>query len=107
VQPAPASAKEYIDLVDEAIYEMQELARCAQDDMDDELSDLVPTFNAMEHALVSLRQGRDSDTGVNEDLAFMCLARTYRRIIPFFSVLDRINRAHRSGLSITEAHRQG
>ena len=101
MQPAPASTREYRDLIEDAAYEIRELQHCAEDDMDDELSDLVPAFKAIEHALNDLSGGK-APCAPDSDLPFMALARTYRRVIPVFSMLEVINRAHRNGMSIPE-----
>lgn len=99
MRPVPCSLAEYVDLVDQAILEMRDLALCAEDDMDDEMSDLIPTFNAIEHALCELK-GQRITCEPSEDLPFMRLARTYRHVIPFFFMLDAINQAHRNGVAI-------
>lgn len=101
MQPAPASAREYRDLVEDAAYEIRELQRCAEDDMDDELSDLIPAFIAIEHALEDLSHGKIPCTA-ESDLPFMVLAKTYRHVIPVFSMLEVINRAHRNGMVIVD-----
>jgi hypothetical protein len=101
MRPVPASGQEYKNLIDDAIYEMRELQRCAEDDIDDELSDLVPVFKAIEHALSVLRRDGNTDTAIDGDLPFMTLARTYRHVIPVFTMLDAINGAHRRGLVVS------
>lgn len=101
MRPAPRTAAEFVDLVDATIFKMQDLTQCAEDDIDDELSDLVPTFNTIEHALKDLRcrLGRRVSFDSSDDLPFMRLARACRHVIPFSPMLDSINRAHQQGVA--------
>ncbi len=85
------------------MFELDELAVCAGEGLDDETADLVPTFRSLAAVLRafgdSLAAG-EHQFADGRDLPFMRLARTYRHVIPFFfPLLDAVNRAHRAGVS--------
>lgn len=98
--PAPTTAVAYRKLIEDAAFEMQDLERCAEDDMDDELSDLIPAFKAIGQALSDIVDGKAAAVPSGNDLPFMSLAQTYRHVIPVYSMLDSINRAHRGGMTV-------
>lgn len=89
-----------MDLVDQAIFEMDELAICAEEDLDDEMVDLVQPFRSISHRLRQLHeqveQGKHQFADGN-DLPFMPLVRTYRHVIPIYQLFDLLNQAHRRG----------
>jgi hypothetical protein len=87
----PQAREVFVALVDQAIYEMEELAVCADEDYDDEMADLVPSFRGLAQALTELKVSASSaehQFADGHDLKFMPLARRYRHVIPFFSLLD-------------------
>ncbi len=98
----PPTVAEFLDLADQAIFEMDELAVCAEEDMDDEMADLVQTFRALSHQLRQLHDRVDRGThqfADGEDLPFMGLVRRYRRVIPIYQIFDLLNQAHRQGIA--------
>ena len=104
MQPAPKTVSELSTLVDEAIFETQELVCWVEDEMDDHVSDLLPVFETIKRDLCELKICLDDGAagrkmgGTHDDLPFMRPARTYRRFIPFYSMLVVINRAYSEGL---------
>jgi hypothetical protein len=96
----PQTVAEFLNLVDEAIFEMDELAICAEEDLDDEMTDLVQPFRSISHELRRLheqvKQGKHQFADGN-DLPVMPLVRRYRHVIPIYQLLDLLNQAHRQG----------
>ena len=101
METSPKAKDDFLDLVDQAIYEIM---MCAQDEGDPEdfqYSAALPLFEQLHgqlkmlHAAVS--EGRHA-FGDGSDLAFMPLVRAWRDRIPFRDVLEALNLAHKSGL---------
>lgn len=91
---------ELIDLVHEAVYEVDELRACLEHD-DDEASAYTPFLDDLDRMLRDLHESMASGTyagvGKGEDLAFMPLFKKYERNIPFRELLRTINATHREG----------
>ena len=89
-----------IDLVHEAVYEVDELRACLEHD-DEEASTYTPyldTLDAMLRALhESMVSGQYGGVGRGEDLDFMPLFKKHERDIPFRELLRTINATHREG----------
>jgi len=98
----PKSAEAYVDLVDQALTETQEL-RASFDYEMDEASQAPAFLEPLERALRDLRasMGDGSYYFENRDLPFMRLVHRYRSAIPFAELLATINRTHREGLDIS------
>lgn len=99
----PKNVDEYLDLVDQAIYETEELLLCAGDEgeaYDYDFSEIVPVFEQLVRELKRLHAEIQAGTHVfadGTDLAFMPLVRHYGSRIPFRSLLEALNAAHRAG----------
>lgn len=91
---------ELIDLVHEAVYEVDELRACLEHD-DEEASTYTPFLDDLDKMLRELHEsmvsGKYAGVGKGEDLAFMPLFRTHERGIPFRELLRAINATHREG----------
>ena len=88
-------------LIAEAIFEFDELAICAEEDLDDELHDFAPEFRAMGSSLKNLHKrvcGRVEFID-RRGLDFMRRARQIRYLIPFFSLIQAIDIACKKGVS--------
>lgn len=89
-----------IDLVHEAVYEVDELRACLEHD-DDEASTYTPYLDQLDGMLRALHEsmisGRYTGLGQGEDLEFMTLFKKYERDIPFRELLRIINATHREG----------
>lgn len=89
-----------IDLVHEAVYEIDELRACLEHD-DDEASTYTPYLDTLDKMLRDLHEsmvsGRYSGVGQGEDLVYMPLFRKHERDIPFRELLRTINATHREG----------
>lgn len=91
---------ELIDLVHQAVYEMDELRACLEHD-DDEIESYTPFLDPLDKILRELYESMVSGgyhgTGQGEDLPFMPLFKRYERDIPFRELLRTINATHREG----------
>jgi hypothetical protein len=96
-----AKFEEFVDLVHQAVYEVDELRACMEDDEDDGMGRYTPFIDALD---ASLRQLYDdiianqySGAGMGGDLPFMKIVNRFERDIPFRDLLKTINAAHRKG----------
>jgi hypothetical protein len=89
-----------IDLVHEAVYEVDELRACLEHD-DEEASTYTPYLDDLDRMLRELHESMTSGTyggvGNGGDLAFMPLFKQHERSIPFRELLRTINATHREG----------
>lgn len=89
-----------IDLVHEAVYEVDELRACLEHD-DDEASTYTPFLDPLDKMLRALHEsmvsGKYGGVGQGEDLAYMPLFKQHERDIPFRELLRTINATHREG----------
>lgn len=89
-----------IDLVHEAVYEVDELRACLEHD-DDEAATYLPFLNDLDAILRELHQSMTSGTypgaGQGGDLPFMAIFKKHERNIPFRELLRAINATHREG----------
>lgn len=99
----PKTWDEYLDLVHQAVYEVDELKACTDDDAwDMEDGEVYAQF--IDPLDAQLRQLFDDMTSGryefqhDTDLPFMVLVQRYGRAIPFRNLLEAINRTHRKGV---------
>ena len=98
----PKTRDEYLDLVDQAILEVDELLLCAEDEggEDDEFSSLSPLYEQLIRDLKKLHTGifDGSHTFADgSDMSFMPLVRKWKRRIPFSNLLETLNSVHKTG----------
>ena len=95
-----ANFNELIDLVHEAVYEVDELRACLEHD-DDEASTYTPYLDTLDTMLRNLHEsmvsGKYAGVGKGDDLPYMELFKKYERNIPFRELLRVINSTHREG----------
>ncbi len=98
-----ANLTELTDLVQEAIYEVDELRACLEHD-DDEASMYTPFLDPLDAMLrelhASMTAGQYGGAGAGEDLTFLPLFRQHERNIPFRELLRTINATHREGYEV-------
>lgn len=96
----PANFNEFVDLVHEAVYEVDELRACLEHD-DDEASTYTPYLDTLDGMLRDLHEamasGKYPGVGSGDDLPFMPLFKQHERNIPFRELLRTINATHREG----------
>lgn len=97
----PRTMDEYLDLVHQAVYEVDELRACVDDDME-EMEAYMPFVEQLDAQLRALfntmTDGSYTFPG-DTDLPFMAVVRRYGAQIPFKTLLETINRIHRRGLA--------
>lgn len=99
----PQSIDDHLDLIDELIFEVEDVLSCVSDEGDEdwEFSDLQPVYQQLAaelkrlHAAVSERQHAFGDA---TDLPFMPLVRQHRERIPFTNLFEALNHSHLAGL---------
>ena len=96
----PANLTELIDMVHEAVYEVDELRACLEHD-DEEASSYTPYLDPLDSMLRELHEsmvsGKYEGVGKGDDLAFLPLLKKHERNIPFRELLRMINATHREG----------
>lgn len=97
----PKTLDELADLVQQAIYEIDELRMCMEDADAEEDGDRYQQFldplDAMLRRLYADMIEGNYQSG-DADLPYMDILRKWGREIPFRNLLEVINRAHRSGV---------
>lgn len=95
----PATRDAYLELIHQALEEVEDLRRCADDDME-EMERYLPFLDQLTAQLHALQQAaaRGQTSDPNEDLPFMPIVVRFGRDIPFRSTLEALNKAHRAGL---------
>jgi len=97
----PATIEEYIELVESALFDVEELRMSVEFDMEfmeGALSFIEPLEKGLRNLLNSLKDG--SYEFVDEDLPFMPIVEAQQNVmLPFKPVLRQINETHRKGLS--------
>jgi len=96
----PSNLNELIDLVHEAVYEVDELRACLEHD-DEEAATYTPYLDTLDGMLRTLHEsmvsGSYSGVGQGVDLPYMELFKKHERSIPFRELLRTINATHREG----------
>jgi len=98
----PENVDDYIELIDQAIFETAELIACANDEGEGEaeFSLMLPAFRELEAGLKALRaeiMRNEHRVGGGHDLPFMPLVQRERKQLPFVTLLDAINLAYKKG----------
>ena len=101
----PKTPEQYVDLVDQALFEIEDLRLAAEYDMDsmgaatEFLADLEHDVRKLRHAMAdgSYRFGK-------ENLPFVTVVENQdERILPFKQLLLKINETHIKGLDVEES----
>ncbi len=98
----PKTTKDYLELLDQAIFEVEDLIRCAEEEDASiaEFASQLPVYHELAQALQTLRAEVVAGThkfGAKQDLPFMPLVRQWRSRIPFHVLLGALNTAHKEG----------
>ncbi len=100
----PVNIDEYLDLVDQAIYEADEILACAGDEGEIdamEFTELLPVYEALAIELKKLYQAiknGEHQFADGRNLAYMPLVDAWRHRIPFADILGVLNDTHMKGL---------
>jgi hypothetical protein len=101
--PRAKTTEDYIDWIQQAIFEIQDLRDCLEYYLDEQghypafLEPLDKQINAL---FESMKNG--TYRWGTEDLEFLALARKHADEIPFVDLLARINETHRHGLDVED-----
>ena len=99
----PKTVDEYIDLVHQAVYEVDELRAIVEDD-DERKSMILPWVDAMDKELRrmfdDMTSGRYQFDPNGPDLPYMEIVKKFGASIPFKQLLNVINHTHRFGLDV-------
>jgi hypothetical protein len=97
----PKTPEQYVELVDQAIIEVDEFIACLEFDMEDP-GDQLRILNPMLESLRTLRASMadGSYSFENADLPFVEVANKLNSQLPFSHMLALINDTHRNGLDI-------
>ncbi len=98
----PQSLEEYLDIIEQAQFEIEDLLRCAEEEGDglQEFGARIPIYHQLGAALDRLHAevADGSHEFANaQDLAMMPLVREWKAYIPFHVLLETINTVHLSG----------
>ena len=92
---------DYLAQIDDVIFDLEELVACADEDEGEELAEFAPRSLEIADCLKALRDGiaaGGTELGGGEEMPCMPLAREIRRALPFYPLLEAINRTFRHGL---------
>lgn len=101
----PKTPEAYIELVRQALFEVEELRYAVEFDMDS-MGDALGFLDELEARVRELWNSMESGTYqfADEDLPFMKLVeRQPDRVLPFKYLLRQINATHRQGLDVEES----
>lgn len=97
----PKNKDEYLDLVDQAIFETDDLLMSAEEEGDeDDFGAFVPVYEQIRHGLRQLHADVQADRHAfanGTDLPFMALANKWKTKLPHYSLIEAINSAHKPG----------
>lgn len=94
--------EEFLDLVDQAIFDTDDLMACAQDesDSDEDFTGMLPVYQSLRTEIEKLHAAVRAGShvfGAGVDLPFMALVRRYRGRVPHSGLLEAINEIQRKG----------
>ena len=96
-----ATPDEFLDFVDQAIFENDEMLESMEFDEINDYEPFIPVYEQLAHALRQLldevKAGKH-EFGDGSNLPFMELVERNKRMIPYADLLEAINRLHRQGL---------
>jgi hypothetical protein len=99
----PKTVDEYIDLVHQAVYEVDEMRSYCEED-EEQKNVIAPFIDQLDAQLRKMYDDMISGQYLFDpngpDLPFMAILARYRESIPFGSLLSVINTTHRLGLDI-------
>lgn len=99
----PTTFDEYLDLVHQVVYEVDELRSCNEEDEEEmeRYMAFVDPLDAQLRSLYARMTSGDYTFPSAEDLPFMSIVQAFGQHIPFRRLLEIINQTHRNGLSTT------
>lgn len=98
----PSTADEYVEMVRQAQYEVEELQACLDYD-NESLKHLAPFIDTLQQNINKVYDDMKEGKYVfqpNADLPFMEIVNKWGDSIPFYQLLTVINKTHREGLDV-------
>jgi hypothetical protein len=98
---APKTREALLDLIDQALFELDELKASVEFDEIEEFAPHMTTYDALTQELLKLQAEVKAGgaVGGGKDHAFMALAQDRERVIPFHRLLKDINEAYKAGVT--------
>lgn len=96
----PTTYDEYLDLVHQVVYEVDELRSCNADDEEEmeRYMAFIDPLDAQLRLLYARMTSGDYTFPEPQDLPFMSIVHAFGKHIPFRRLLETINETHRNGL---------
>jgi len=90
------SVDDYVELINQALFEIEDLILCAEDEGEDdnEITHMTPDLRLIEGGLKALQaelMSGDYVIGRGEDLPFMPIVQKIRKRLPIVVLIDAIN----------------
>lgn len=102
IVPTPKTANEYLDLIDQAIFEMDDVLACADEEVEDmQLSELVPLYEYLVKELKQLHAdlvAGKSGFGQGDNLPMAEVVAKWGPRIPCVDILNIVITGYREGL---------
>lgn len=98
----PRTADEYVEQVRQAMYEVDELRACLDYDHES-MKHMAPFIDDLERHVKNIYEDMKQGSYVfqpQSDLPFMDIVNRWGDSIPFYQLLNMINRTHREGLDV-------
>jgi hypothetical protein len=100
----PKTVDDYIELIDQTLFEIDEVIRCAEDEGEGDLefTQTLPKYRELQQQLMALRnaiRAGEHRFADGHDLPFMPLVRQAQGRIPFTVLLHALNVAHKKGVT--------
>lgn len=92
--------EQLVELLDQLIFDVDELLACAADEFDDQLEPFAADYGDIGGRLRTLKnalQSCDVEPGTGEDQPWIARARVIRRHLPVYGALESVNRVMREG----------
>ena len=100
----PKTPEEYVDLVDQALFEIEDLRQAAEYDMDS-MGDATEFLDQLERDVRKLRESMADGSYLfgKENLSYVKVVEHQdERILPFKQLLLKINETHIKGLDVED-----
>ena len=100
----PRTADEYVELVRQAMYEVDELRACLDYDHES-MKHMAPFIDDLERHVNKVYDDMKQGSYIfqpNADLPFMEIVNKWGDSIPFYQLLRVINQTHREGLDVEQ-----
>ncbi|HEC11982.1 MAG TPA: hypothetical protein ENI80_01825 [Acidiferrobacteraceae bacterium] len=98
---APKTVNAFVDLIEQAIFEVKDLLSSIEYDELREYDEFVPAYQTLIEQLAQLKRAVTEGGHLfadGTDLAFYELAKQNRRSMPYYTMFEALNVAHHAGV---------